>query len=1117
MRRRRRLLCSAVLALLGCLPLASTEIPIDGRIRDSGGVRLPGVRVELRPILSSYEQGLRDLDGQVVEPAARAITGADGRFSLLAPGEGMWEVGVFGEGFVPQRFRLTPLTGAETLPAVTLRRDAGLRVRVEGPDGRPLAGARVVGRAPGDEEEPGWRPGWRKVPRIAISGADGVARLACSRDEMMVLLGTAPGFPVQEGPEARGPAEVTFRLAAGAPRRVEVPKGAILRDLQTSLVLSEIISTGESWLLLETVEGVRVRFAVPAKKAPDVPAPAGPLPGRVIDTATRQPIAGAWVWPVDDPGRFVRTDEQGGYRIAVPASVGLEIAAAGHLPEIVNESIPWPPGSFPPIALDSEVVLAGTVVDGEGRPAAGAEVAVFLNEDSWFPSSLTRRAARVGRVSALGEVRVAGLRSGSVVQVVATGPGFAPAWLAKVWLKARENRFKLVLARGSRVSGRIVDGQGKPVADAAVVIEPGAGTPRLSFLEDPSGESRRFADTSADGGFAFAEVPSGWHEMIVRRPGAGAQRLPRFEVREVSGASELGPLVLDEAEVLTARLVDPEGRPVAGAEVWASVLAEHRDEFESSRWPAAVSGSDGAFSLRVSRWQPLELTVCGPGFVPWGASLRGFLPGETLVLTLQPGAAVSGRVTGLGGLPMPRHYTSVNLVGDPEAAVHHDCGGGGWNETDEAGRFRVTGLEPGLYTVGYDERLAFAAGESREVALQLETASPPRRAVLSGKLVGNDGLPVPGAVVTLRANEDHGAIYSMQDAISRTDADGNYRLSFLKPGLKIEKSSFGIARHGRSYVLSGFSSWQGPEVLEADGRLDIPVEKYPEPFLAEAEAEMEDQRRDPGPAVTIAGRILGLAPEELARVRITAGLTGWRSFRTAGSVDAQGNYRLEGLPRDSWWIEAQAADRTLFDTIYVPEDEARITRDLVFEPVAEVQGRVETAWKQVPVAGAAIRLRHLAQPLQVSRPDVETRTEDDGSYSFRLPPGKYEVTATKEGLVPSPESLLDYLTVEDSDGDSSNVSLWLQPAVTLRGKLAGLSPEEDGIDIEATLVDGTPDYKKPIEGKMVAEGRYEITGLGPGTWKIEATYEIFGTGERKATGTVVIPEEATEAGLDLGF
>ena len=116
MHRSRRLVPSAVLAFLCSFPL-SADIPVDGRVRDSGGVGMAGVQVELRPILSLYEQGLR-----TVEPAARTVTGADGRFEVRAPGEGMWEVEVAAEGFVPQRWRLTPLLEAESLPPVALRR-----------------------------------------------------------------------------------------------------------------------------------------------------------------------------------------------------------------------------------------------------------------------------------------------------------------------------------------------------------------------------------------------------------------------------------------------------------------------------------------------------------------------------------------------------------------------------------------------------------------------------------------------------------------------------------------------------------------------------------------------------------------------------------------------------------------------------------------------------------------------------------------------------------------------------------------------------------------------------------------------------------------------------------
>lgn len=52
---------------------------------------------------------------------------------------------------------------------------------------------------------------------------------------------------------------------------------------------------------------------------------------------------------------------------------------------------------------------------------------------------------------------------------------------------------------------------------------------------------------------------------------------------------------------------------------------------------------------------------------------------------------------------------------------------------------------------------------------------------------------------------------------------------------------------------------------------------------------------------------------------------------------------------------------------------------------------------------------------------------------------------------------------------------------------------------------------------MDAEDRYSIPGLGPGTWEVSASYEVFGAETRRATGRIVIPDEATEATLDLDF
>ena len=66
---------------------------IDGRAVDADGQPVAGARVELRPVLSRYEMGVREADGMGESPPeAEAASGADGGFSLAAPRSGMWTV-----------------------------------------------------------------------------------------------------------------------------------------------------------------------------------------------------------------------------------------------------------------------------------------------------------------------------------------------------------------------------------------------------------------------------------------------------------------------------------------------------------------------------------------------------------------------------------------------------------------------------------------------------------------------------------------------------------------------------------------------------------------------------------------------------------------------------------------------------------------------------------------------------------------------------------------------------------------------------------------------------------------------------------------------------------------
>ncbi|MFY9821070.1 MAG: hypothetical protein WAM82_06795, partial [Thermoanaerobaculia bacterium] len=210
----------AGLAMLAA-PLGSVhaaEIAVEGVLHGADGGGVPGARVELRPVVSRYESGLGELEGRE-EPGPVAQAGVDrmGRFRLSAPRTGLWRLVAVASGYVTMEIPAFPILEEIRLPPVTLRSDAGLRVRVMDSDGNPVAGAQVLART----AKPAlWRDTeWRPVRRLAVSGPEGTLRLARAGIEPLRLWAEGPGFPAQGGSVADG-REAVLQLQPGTARQV---------------------------------------------------------------------------------------------------------------------------------------------------------------------------------------------------------------------------------------------------------------------------------------------------------------------------------------------------------------------------------------------------------------------------------------------------------------------------------------------------------------------------------------------------------------------------------------------------------------------------------------------------------------------------------------------------------------------------------------------------------------------------------------------------------------------------------------------------------------------------------------------------------------------------------
>lgn len=123
-------------------------------------------------------------------------------------------------------------------------------------------------------------------------------------------------------------------------------------------------------------------------------------------------------------------------------------------------------------------------------------------------------------------------------------------------------------------------------------------------------------------------------------------------------------------------------------------------------------------------------------------------------------------------------------------------------------------------------------------------------------------------------------------------------------------------------------------------------------------------------------------------------------------------------------------------------------------------GRVTDATTGAPISGASVRMVNLATGGQAA-----TQTLVDGSYSFAVAEGRYDVTASRFGYHDSVATSVDILpqTVTQLD-----LALIRQPSGAIRGRVTRTS---DGLPVAATVVL----VNAPLQTTVDAAGYYTLT------------------------------------------
>jgi hypothetical protein len=545
----------AVLFMSGATPAAA--ISISGHATGASDEPLKEAHALLIPWVSAFEAGCLELEGKAdPSPTVVVALSGDGSFRLDAPAAGMWKVVVQAPGFVPQEHSLLPLLDETELPGVRLERDARLEVRVSGPEGRPVAGARVrIGDIPLSIGFP--IESWRIPVRAGLTDERGVVGLPRGATEGLRVRAGEPGLPFVERTDVRA-SSLSLQLDAGVgSRQVRVADSAG-RPVSGALVRAGDWPAGrtsqDGILSIPIPRAGRIAISALAENggsaggvlARALKTETGPrelrllalqeVAGRVVSRADGHSLPGALVW-ADDSGLAQRTGADGTYKLALVPGRQLPIQAAA--PGFFKGETIWlvSPGDrrAPTQALEPAFAAKGMVVDEQGRPVEGVEVRAW--------SSSPGRSGGIARTSALGRFRLSTLAAGVAHGLHLTKTGYAPgaAELPAVEPGRPAADLKIVLHKGRTAFGRVVGGASdNGVAGARVVLYPTpTGDERLEWSE-----GRYEAAADATGRFEVRDLPPGVFELTARDAGFAPTTVPGLTVPAGTGATDLGTVAL---------------------------------------------------------------------------------------------------------------------------------------------------------------------------------------------------------------------------------------------------------------------------------------------------------------------------------------------------------------------------------------------------------------------------------------------------------------------------------------------------------------------------------------------------------------------------------------------
>lgn len=689
--------------------------------------------------------------------------------------------------------------------------------------------------------------------------------------------------------------------------------------------------------------------------------------------------------------------------------------------------------------------VRGRCVDGRGKPLADVEL------DCAYPPARARTGADGRFELALDSLEGAALRA----SIRASGPGLGVRVESiDVALGSSATLADWTLTRAATIRGVVRDGAGQPLEGLEVRCAP-AEFACPGACATPRGPTLSATLTDAQGAFTLADAPAG--ELCVWA-GAYGQTLwvstQPFTVRpgeRVDDIALVAPRVARET-LLGVRVLDPRGRPVAGARIDYRFHDRGRggsgsgEADESGRWLLDIGQRAPHFILARDprgRFQPTLLAALEPGVIDVPLVLGAAQRVELRVVD-SSGAPVNSFALRLceatqdelaPGVPVDR------LVLLDEAECEHRDG----KVLIDAPSF------PFVVEIAASGALELHAGPFEAAALGAGLELVLRRPPGVNGTVRAHGAPCAGARVTLHpaleaAAGERGVRYGAALAQTTTSADGQFRLACPQSGLYWVRAAAADAADGDlgplpidaqtgfdaahleltpGGVIEGFARAAHGERADAVTVVARRGDGFDRTAATDENGAFRFERMTPGAWILERGVAhpdspLAAAPVAAVLSHVTAlGVT--RVDLPAPDADLavlRGQFALGAVPARAWRVECEGRS-TVCDadgafelaallpgarriTLTAPAGDDttwRIEGELILrtglnewrldQPVGRVQGRARSA---SAVAGELLTWRWRPDPTWSATGTV--RLGADGSFTLpALPAGRVELTS----------------------------------------------------------------------------------------------------------------------------